>query len=145
MRSLRTAFGLSAVLALTFAAGWFGGAVNAQTAAPAPLTYELRTYTTLPGKLPNLHARFRDHTMALFAKHGMKNVVYLTPQEGEKKDNTLVYLLAHESKAAAEKSFAAFRSDPVWTKARDESEKDGKIVEKVESVFFTPTDYSPMK
>ncbi|MDP1798980.1 MAG: NIPSNAP family protein [Planctomycetaceae bacterium] len=145
MRSLRTVFALSAVIALAFVAGWLGGAVNAQTPAPVPLTYELRTYTTLPGKLPNLHARFRDHTMTLFAKHGMKNVVYLTPSEGEKKDNTLVYLLAHESKAAAEKSFAAFRSDPAWTKAREESEKDGKIVEKVESVFFTPTDYSPMK
>lgn len=145
MRSMRTIFCLSAVLAVVFAAGWYGGSVNAQNTAPPVLTYELRTYTTLPGKLPNLHARFRDHTMALFAKHGMKNVVYLTPQEGEKKDNTLVYLLAHESKAAAEKSFAAFRTDPAWMKARDESEKDGKIVEKVESVFFTPTDYSPMK
>jgi len=145
MRSARTLFGLSAVIALAFVAGWFGGAANAQNTPPAPMTYELRTYTTLPGKLPNLHARFRDHTMALFAKHGMKNVVYMTPLEGEKKDNTLVYLLAHESKTAAEKSFAAFRTDPAWMKARDESEKDGKIVEKVESVFLTPTDYSPMK
>ncbi len=145
MRSVRTLFGLSAIIAVTFAAGWLGGAANAQNTAPAPMTYELRTYTTLPGKLPNLHARFRDHTVALFAKHGMKNVVYLTPLEGDKKDNTLVYLLAHESKAAAEKSFADFRADPAWMKAREESEKDGKIVEKYESVFFTPTDYSPMK
>lgn len=138
---MRTWACLGIVTALAFAAGWYGGAVNAQ-ATPQPLTYELRTYTTVPGRLPALHARFRDHTMALFAKHGMKNVVYLTPQ-GE--DNKLVYLLAHESKAAAEKSFAAFRMDPEWNKAREASEKDGKIVEKVESVFFTPTDYSPMK
>ncbi|HET6425136.1 MAG TPA: NIPSNAP family protein [Planctomycetaceae bacterium] len=127
--------------AVAFVAGWYGGAANAQ-AKVEPQTYELRTYTTLPGRLPALNARFRDHTMALFAKHGMKNVVYLTPQ-GE--ENKLVYLLAHESKAAAEKSFAAFRMDPEWTKAREASEKDGKIVEKVESVFLTPTDYSPMK
>ncbi len=141
MRSLRTVLCLSSVIAVAFVIGWYGGAANAQNAAP-PLTYELRTYTTVPGRLPALHARFRDHTMALFAKHGMKNVVYLTPQGDE---NKLVYLLAHESKAAAEKSFAAFRMDPDWTKARDASEKDGKIVEKVESVFLTPTDYSPMK
>lgn len=138
---MRTWACLGFIIAIAFAAGWYGGAVNAQ-ATPAPLTYELRTYTTVPGRLPALHARFRDHTMALFAKHGMKNVVYLTPQ-GE--DNKLVYLLAHESKAAAEKSFAAFRMDPEWNKAREASEKDGKIVEKVESVFFAPTDYSPMK
>jgi hypothetical protein len=138
---MRTIACLFAVMFVAFAAGWYGGAANAQTAEKS-LTYELRTYTTVPGRLPALHARFRDHTMTLFAKHGMKNVVYLTPQ-GE--DNKLVYLLAHDSKAAAEKSFAAFRMDPEWIKARDASEKDGKIVEKVESVFFNPTDYSPMK
>lgn len=141
---MRTWVCLFTVTAIAFVAGWYGGAANAQTATQ-PQTYELRTYTTVPGRLPALHARFKDHTMALFAKHGMKNVVYLTPLDGEKKDNTLMYLLSHESKAAAEKSFAAFRMDPEWIKARDASEKDGKIVEKVESVFFTPTDYSPMK
>ena len=67
--------------------------------------YELRTYTTLPGRLPALHKRFADHTMKLFEKHGMKNVVYLTPLEEE---NKLVYLLAHDSRDAATKSFAAF-------------------------------------
>ncbi len=128
--------------ASVFLAGWLGGAATAQNTPPAALTYELRTYTTLDGRLPALHARFRDHTMALFAKHGMKNVIYLTPQ-GE--DNKLVYLLAHKDKAAAEASFAAFRNDPDWARARDASEKDGKIVMKVESVFFNPTDYSPMK
>jgi hypothetical protein len=125
----------------TFAGGWLAGQSQAQP-APAPLVYELRTYTTLDGKLPALHKRFRDHTLKLFAKHGMKNVIYLTPI-GE--DNKLVYLLGHESKEAAEHSFAAFRADPEWIKVRDESEKDGKIVAKVDSVFFVPTDYSPIK
>jgi hypothetical protein len=108
----------------------------------APLYYELRTYTTLDGRLPALHKRFKDHTVKLFEKHGMKNVIYCTPAD---KPNTLIYLLAHKDKAAYDASWKAFRSDPVWIAARDESEKDGKIVEKVESVILNPTDYSPMK
>jgi hypothetical protein len=131
------------LLAATFVGGWFAGQSQAQTPA-ATQVYELRTYTTLEGRLPALHKRFREHTMKLFAKHGMKNVVYLTPI-GDGKDNTLVYLLAHESKEAAQKSFASFRADPEWVQAAADSEKDGKIVMKVDSVYFTPTDYSPMK
>lgn len=122
-------------------AGWGIGLVQADAQQKA-MVYELRTYTTLEGRLDALNARFRDHTVKLFEKHGMKNVVYLTPID---KPNTLVYLLAHKSKEAADKSFAAFRADPAWTLAREASEKDGKIVEKVESVFLNPTDYSPMK
>ncbi|HUQ69811.1 MAG TPA: NIPSNAP family protein [Planctomycetaceae bacterium] len=135
---------LAAGLLAAFGVGWWTGAASAQQASPT-MVYELRTYTTLPGRLPALNARFRDHTVKLFAKHGMKNVVYLTPMDGDKKDNTLVYLLAHESRDAAKKSFADFGADPEWKAARDASEKDGKIVEKVESVFFVPTDYSPLK
>jgi len=135
---------MAAGLLAAFGIGWFTGAANAQGAAPT-MVYELRTYHTLPGRMPALHARFRDHTMKLFEKHGMKNVVYLTPMESETKDDTLVYLLAHQSRDAAKKSFANFIADPDWKAARDASEKDGKIVEKVESVFLTPTDYSPMK
>lgn len=102
--------------------------------------YELRTYTTAAGKLPALHKRFREHTIALFRKHGMTNVIYWTPTE---KPNTLVYLLAHTSLEARNKSFAAFRSDPVWKKAFKESRKDGPLVTKVDSRILKVTDYSP--
>lgn len=104
--------------------------------------YELRTYTTHDGKLDDLHKRFADHTMALFEKHGMKNIGYWTPTD---KENTLIYIISHESREAAEKSWQAFRDDPDWQKAYEESRQDGPIVEKVESVFMTNTDYSPMK
>jgi hypothetical protein len=133
--------GLTAGLVAAFGVGWWSGAANAQQ-AQATMVYELRTYTTLEGRLPALNARFRDHTLKLFEKHGMKNVVYLTPVD---EDNKLVYLLAHQSRDAAKKSFANFGADPDWKAAREASEKDGKIVAKVESVFFKPTDYSPMK
>ena len=106
------------------------------------MVYELRTYTTHPGRLPALNDRFKNHTMQLFEKHGIKNVIYWTPVDQE---NTLIYVLAHKSVEDAQKSFAAFRKDPEWIKVKAESEKDNPIVLKVVSQFLTPTEYSPMK
>src|SRR5262249_17021432 len=79
--------------------------------------YELRTYTTLPGRLPALHKRFAEHTMKLFEKHGMKNEAYWVPTDDERKDTTLVYVISHESEDAAKKNWAAFQADPDWQKA----------------------------
>jgi hypothetical protein len=104
--------------------------------------FEMRTYHTLPGKLDALLARFRDHTTKLFEKHGMTNIGYWVPKD---KPNTLVYILAHKDVESAKKSFDAFRQDPAWIKARTESEAAGKIVEKTESVFMDPTDFSKLK
>jgi hypothetical protein len=111
-------------------------------ASSGTMVYELRTYTTAPGKLDDLNKRFRDHTMQLFEKHGMKNVAYFVPLD---KPNTLVYIIAHKSRQAAAASWKAFRSDPQWQQVARESEKNGKIVLKVVSVYLTPTDYSPLK
>jgi hypothetical protein len=115
--------------------------------AAANRVFELRTYTTPPGKLDALKARFRDHTVKLFEKHGMTNIGYWAPQDAPQKDNTLVYLLAHSSREAAAKSWADFRTDPDWVKARTESEKDGPLTIQggVTSVFLDPTDFSALK
>jgi hypothetical protein len=116
--------------------------------AGEPRAFELRTYTAAPGKLDNLNKRFRDHTVALFKKHGMTNFGYWTPMKDQKgADDTLIYILAHKSKDAAAASFRAFGSDPDWVKARDASQKDGSLTAPggVKSVFMTPTDYSPAK
>jgi hypothetical protein len=110
----------------------------------AKRVYELRTYTTEPGRLPALHARFRDHTMKLFEKHGMKNEMYWVPTDEKLKDNTLIYIVSHASPDAAAKSWDAFINDPDWKKVRDASEKDGKIVAKVDRQYMTLTDYSPV-
>ncbi len=113
-----------------------------------PHIYELRTYTTNEGKLDTLDARFRDHTVALFAKHGMTNVLYTHPTDADKgAGKTLVYFLAHASTDAAKASFDAFRTDPDWLKARDASEAAGKLLIEggVKSVFLTPTDFSLLK
>ena len=108
--------------------------------------FEMRTYYAAPGKLEALNARFRDHTCALFQKHGMEIVGFWIPTDAAKgADNTLVYILAHKSREAAKKSWDAFRNDPAWKKAQQESEANGKLVTKVESVFLGATDYSPLK
>ena len=121
---------------------------NAQdkSAGSEQRVFELRTYYTHPGKLDDLNARFRNHTNRIFKKHGIEIVGFWTPQdEKDGKGGKLVYLIAFPSREAAQKSWEAFRSDPEWHKARDASEKAGKIVAKVESVFLDPTDYSPIK
>ncbi|MDA0838053.1 MAG: NIPSNAP family protein [Planctomycetota bacterium] len=105
----------------------------------------MRTYTTAPGKLEALHLRFREHTNKLFVKHGMELVGYWTPADGETADNTLVYMLAYPDKASRDKSWKAFLSDPAWTKAFEESRKDGPLVTKVQSQYLNPTEYSMIK
>ncbi len=108
--------------------------------------FELRTYYAAPGKFEAMHARFRDHTCALFKKHGMEIVGFWVPTDKEKgAENTLIYLLAHTSLEAAKQSWEAFRNDPDWQKARAASEANGKLVDKAESVYLAATDYSPAK
>jgi uncharacterized protein (DUF1330 family) len=122
------------------------------TVAPSPsLTkdsrcFEIRTYTAAPGKLEALHARFRDHTMKIFKKHGMEVVGFWGPTDKEKgSENTLVYVMAFPSREARDKAWKEFREDPEWQKAQTESEKNGKLTEKVEFVILMATDYSPIK
>jgi uncharacterized protein (DUF1330 family) len=116
----------------------------------SPRVFELRTYTATPGKLDNLNARFRDHTLKLFEKHGMTNLGYWNLMKDQKgADDTLIYILAHKSKEAAKESFAGFGKDPDWQAARKASEEKagGSLTVKdgVKSVFMAPTDYSPIK
>lgn len=107
--------------------------------------FEIRTYTAEPGKLDALHARFRDHTIEIFNKHGMTSVGYFAPMDEPLSKNTLIYILEFPSREAAKKSWEEFRSDPAWQKVQKESEANGKLVTKVESVFADPTDFSPLK
>lgn len=106
--------------------------------------FELRTYKTNEGKLENLNARFRDHTVRLFKKHGMESVGYWVPTDGEEAKNTLIYVIKHKSRDAAKASWKAFGADPEWKKVAAESQKDGKILAaRPESVYMEATDYSP--
>ena len=116
------------------------------TAEGKDRVFEIRTYTTEPGKLPDLLKRFRDHTTKLFEKHGMTNIGYWVPADAPNSENTLVYIIAHKDREAAKKSWADFRADPEWQAVVKESQKDGPLTTKPpESVFLNPTDYSPIK
>ena len=145
---------LSAMVGL-FGAGYALGRVDVvQDAEAADLradvqaagrVFELRTYTAPEGKLANLHTRFRDHTMRIFERHGMTNVGYWTPQDTTLRENTLVYLLSHPSRAAADQAWRDFSADPEWQRVAEESQRDGRIVSQVVRMYLDPTDFSPMK
>jgi NIPSNAP len=138
----------AAALATVFVAGYAAGSLQRGAtlhAQSAQRVFELRTYTAPEGKLPNLQARFRDHTRRIFEKHGMTSVGYWVPQDAPDSQNTLIYIISHASREKAKENWAAFGADPEWKKVSEESQKDGRIVTKVVSVFMDATDYSPIK
>ena len=135
-------------MALIFAAGVAAGSLlqpGALRAQGGNRVFEIRTYTTPEGKLGALNTRFRDHTRRIFDKHGMTSIGYWVPQDAPLHDNTLIYILAHPSRDAAKKNWAEFSADPEWKKVSEESQRDGRIVTKVDSVFVDATDYSGIK
>jgi len=115
-----------------------GGAMGGST-----VVYELRIYHVVPGKIENLVARFRDHTMKLFADHGIKGVAYWTALDEPVKSGTFFYILEHPSREAAAANWKAFQDDPEWKRVKAKSEENGKLVEKIDSTFLTLTDFSP--
>jgi hypothetical protein len=139
----------AALAAAMFAAGFVARGTVAPEVAQAQTAnrvFEMRTYTAAPGKFEALKSRFRDHTLRFFEKHGMTNIGYWIPADAPKSENTLVYILAHPSREAAKKSWAAFGADPEWQKVRTESQKDGAIMSgPPESVYLNPADFSPIK
>ena len=137
--------GASLLLLMGFLVGRLSGPAVAVHAEQDGKVFEMRTYTAVEGKMDAVHARFRDHTTRLFTKHGMKNIGYWAPTDAPLAGTTLIYILEHSSREAAKASWAAFQADPEWQKAKTESEAQGKIVAKAESVFLKATDYSPMK
>jgi hypothetical protein len=116
---------------------------SVQAAKSAPV-FELRVYTTHPGKMPDLLARFKNHTTKIFERHGMANVGYWVPVE-QKDGDKLYYILKHQSREAAAASWKAFGADPEWIKVRTESEAEGPIVKGVESTFMAATEFSAIK
>ncbi len=119
------------------------GGVDAFGQASAGEVFELRVYHCAEGRLPALLTRFREHTMTIFARHGMKSVAYWVPTDEPLKSNTLFYILKFPSREAATRSWKEFGEDPEWKRVQADSEKYGKIVERVESTFLELTDFSP--
>lgn len=136
---------MTTTAACLFAAAYWAGTRQNTVHAASSRVYELRVYHTYEGKLDDLLKRFREHTMTIFERHGIKNVAYWTPTDEPLKGKTLYYIISHESREAAKENWKAFRDDPEWQKVSKASEANGKIVEKVDSTFLEPTDFSPMK
>ncbi|MFM1746612.1 MAG: hypothetical protein RLZZ188_278 [Verrucomicrobiota bacterium] len=124
----------------------FSRPMDAGNGKGAPRVFELRTYTAAEGKLAGLDARFRDHTIGIFGRHGMTNLGYFHPTDADKgAGRTLIYFLAYPSREAAAAAWKGFREDPEWVKARTASEQGGKLTAKVESVYLLPTDFSKIR
>jgi hypothetical protein len=131
--------GMGAAMMLMTASG-----LEAQSGGvKSDVVYELRVYHANEGKLDALLARFRDHTMTIFNRHGMKSIAYWTPTDEPLKGRTLIYILEHPSREAATANWKSFHDDPEWVKVSTASEVNGKLVEKVDSTYMTRTDFSP--
>ena len=129
--------------ATLFPASLWAASQQEDSTKPSTVVYELRVYHAAPGKLGELLARFRDHTIKLFDRHGIKSVAYWTPVDEPQKSNTLVYILQHPSHEQAAANWKSFQDDPEWKSVKEKSEANGKLTEKIDSTFLVLTDFSP--
>lgn len=140
-RALLQAIPAAAFLPASLWAASQQNTTNSKQAATG--VFELRVYHAAAGKLADLLTRFREHTIKLFDRHGMKSVAYWTPVDEPDKSNTLIYILYHPSREAAAANWKSFQDDPEWKSVHDKSEVNGKLVDKVDSTFMALTDFSP--
>lgn len=140
MRSAKTLIFSAISLTIGITGGLFWG-----TSAQEQKVFELRTYTATEGNLENLHNRFRDHTVRIFRKHGMEIVGFWRPTDPELAEDTLIYVLEHQSQAAADASWAAFGQDPEWQSVSEASNANGSILAGVQRQYMIATDYSPLQ
>ncbi len=108
------------------------------------MIYELRVYRAVPGQMPKLLTRFRDHTLGIWEKHGIRQLGFWTTLVGES-NSELTYILQWESLADRDLRWTAFLNDPAWHRARDDSERDGSIVATIANQLLAPTDFSALK
>jgi hypothetical protein len=142
-------FSACGIAALAFAAGSLFTARlyrTEQVRADANRVFELRIYHTVPGKAPALQSEFRDKVTKLFARHDLKAVGYWAPADAPASDNTFIYILAHPNRDEAKKHWAAFQADPEFQEMiKSQQAPDSKIIEKVDSTYMDPVDFSPLK
>jgi len=106
--------------------------------------YEYRVYEAMPGKMPQLHARFRDHTLRLFERHGIKSIGYWTSMIGDY-SNRLIYIVAYENLEQRGRAWASFAADPEWHRVVEESTVGGALTTRTFNTMLNPTDYSPLQ
>ena len=133
---------LQAIPAAAIVPATLWAAAQKDNASSSTAVFELRVYHAAAGKLADLEARFRDHTITIFNRHGLKSVAYWTPLDEPDKSNTLIYILQHPSREAAATNWKAFQDDPEWKSVKEKSEANGKLVDKVDSTYMALTDFS---
>lgn len=140
MKSQRLTLGL---IAVAFGAGWLVGRDAPVAAQGQGRVLEIRTYVT-PDKtgLDNLVTRMRSEAK-IFDRLGMKSVLYSVASEAPQSDNTFVYILAHENREKAKENWSRFGADTEWKELRTSAAPTGQI--KIQSIFITPTEFSPVK
>jgi hypothetical protein len=143
MRAVKRRTLLQAIPAAAIVPASLWAATQANNGNSTAGVFELRVYHAVPGKLGDLEARFRDHTIKIFERHGMKSVAYWTPQEEPEKSNTLIYILQHPSRDAAAANWKSFQDDPEWKSVKEKSEANGKLVDKIDSTYMVLTEFSP--
>jgi hypothetical protein len=107
--------------------------------------FEMRTYTVPPGKMKELHARFRDNICKIMEKHGMTLIGFWVPSDPKAAEEVLICIVAHPSQEAAKKAWDELHKDPAYVKEKAEADKNGPTISKVEAKFFNATDYSKIK
>jgi len=110
---------------------------------PSTTVYKLRIYHAAAGKLPELLTRFREHTLKLFDRHGMKTLAFWTPADEPQKNEMLMYILVHPSREAATANWKSFQDDAEWKAVKAKSEENGSLVDKVDSTYMAMTEFSP--
>jgi hypothetical protein len=108
------------------------------------MIYEIRVYTAVPGRLPDLNKRFETYTLKIWAKHGIQQAGFWTTLIGNS-NQKLYYMLKWESLAEREAKWNAFQADPEWIAARAQTEANGAIVANVENLMVAPTSYSSVQ
>lgn len=108
------------------------------------MIYELRIYHAVPGRLPDVIARFQNHILKLWDKHGIRQAGFWTTMVGGS-NQRLTYMLAWENLAEREKRWNAFVTDPAWIAVAAETEKNGAIVKNISNEFLVPTAFSSVK
>jgi hypothetical protein len=119
--------------------------------------YELRIYYPHEGKLEGILSRFRNHTTALFEKHGFTNVGYWVTRPGGEPSfadvmmaqnggkEALLYIVSFPDMETRNAAWQAFVKDPEWIKVYEESRVNGPLVREIEQVYLNPTDFSGLK
>jgi hypothetical protein len=107
------------------------------------MIYEYRVYEVVPGRMQDLHDRFKNHTLNIFTRHGIRPVAFFTATTNKSR-NQLSYIVAFDNLEQRSRCWQNFLADPEWIRVKKESEKEEKLVLNVDSQIFNATEYSPV-